>query len=112
MDRTVCVWRRDEGREQLQYPWFSRWQSITIGNSVVLAGQVGVSDNITIGDNVIAGGASVILSNVPAGRAVLGYPAMKMDAHVESYKGIRRLPRLFRDVAELKKAVSKLTGND
>ena len=34
MDRTVCVWRRDEGREQLQYPWFSRWQSITIGNSV------------------------------------------------------------------------------
>ncbi len=86
--------------------------SITIGNSVVLAGQVGVSDNITIGDNVIAGGASVILSNVPAGRAVLGYPAMKMDAHVESYKGIRRLPRLFREVAELKKAVSKLTGND
>lgn len=86
--------------------------SVTIGNSVVLAGQVGVSDNISIGDNVVAGGASVILSNVPAGRVVLGYPAVKMDSHIESYKGIRRLPRLFRDVAELKKAVSKLMSND
>ncbi|MFW2541827.1 UDP-3-O-(3-hydroxymyristoyl)glucosamine N-acyltransferase [Primorskyibacter sp. 2E107] len=86
--------------------------STVIGTGVVLGGQSGVSDNLTIGDRAILGGASVVLSNVPAGRVVLGYPAMKMDSHIESYKGLRRLPRLFRDVADLKKAVSKLTAND
>ncbi|MCT4557997.1 MAG: UDP-3-O-(3-hydroxymyristoyl)glucosamine N-acyltransferase [Pelagimonas sp.] len=86
--------------------------SSVVGNNVVLGGQSGVSDNLHIGDRAVLGGASVVLSNVPAGRVVLGYPAMKMDSHVESYKGFRRLPRLFRDVAELKKAVSKLAGND
>lgn len=86
--------------------------STVIGQNVVLGGQSGVSDNLVIGDRAILGGASVVLSNVPAGRVMLGYPAVKMDTHVESYKGLRRLPRLFRDVADLKKAVSKLTGND
>ena len=63
-----------------------------IGNNVILGGQVGVVDNIFIGDGVVAGGGTVILSNVPAGRVVLGYPAVKMDTHVETYKAIRRLP--------------------
>ncbi|ANT58986.1 MULTISPECIES: UDP-3-O-(3-hydroxymyristoyl)glucosamine N-acyltransferase [Roseobacteraceae] len=86
--------------------------STKIGNNVVLAGQTGVSDNIFIGDNVITGGGTKVLSNIPAGRVMLGYPAMKMETHVETYKGLRRLPRLFREVADLKKAVSKLTGSE
>ncbi len=86
--------------------------SVRIGNRVVLAGQVGVSDNIFIGDDVVAGGSSIILTNVPAGRVVLGYPAIKMDQQIEASKNIRRLPRLYRDVAELKKAVSNQGGSD
>ena len=81
--------------------------SSKIGNYVVLGGQSGVADNVFVGDGVIAGGGSIILSNVPAGRAVLGYPAIKMDSHVETYKGMRRLPRMLRDIAALKKAVFK-----
>ena len=65
-----------------------------------------------VGSDVVAGGASKILSSVPAGRAVLGYPAVKMESHVDSYKALRRLPRLQKTVAELQKAVSKLAGND
>ncbi|MCL4105368.1 UNVERIFIED_CONTAM: hypothetical protein GTU68_055499 [Idotea baltica] len=86
--------------------------STRIGNNVVLGGQSGVSDNVFIGDNVITGGATKVLSNVPAGRVMLGYPAIKMEAHLESHKGFRRLPRLLRDVADLKKAVLKLTKSD
>ncbi|MEO9516009.1 MAG: UDP-3-O-(3-hydroxymyristoyl)glucosamine N-acyltransferase [Paracoccaceae bacterium] len=86
--------------------------SVSIGNNVVLGGKVGVSDNVFIGDNVVAGGGSSILSNVPAGRAVLGYPAVKMDSQIESYKALRRLPRLMRDVAALKKAISKSDTSD
>ena len=86
--------------------------SVSIGNNVVLGGKVGVSDNVFIGDNVVAGGGSSILSNVPAGRAVLGYPAVKMDSQIESYKALRRLPRLMRDVAALKKAIPKSDTSD
>ncbi len=81
--------------------------SSRIGNNVVLAGQVGVGDNLFVGDNVIAGGGTKILSNVPAGRVMLGYPAMKMDSHIDMYKHLRRLGRMVADVAALKKAVFK-----
>lgn len=83
--------------------------STRIGNNVVLAGKTGVSDNIFIGDNVITGGGTIVLSNIPSGRMMLGYPAMKMETTVEVFKGFRRLKRLFDDVADLKKTVTKLT---
>ena len=85
--------------------------SSRLGKNVVLAGQTGVNDNIFIGDNVIAGGASKIFTNVPAGRVILGYPAVKMQNHVESYKALRRLPKLFKEVVELKKTVFKTQGS-
>lgn len=83
--------------------------STRIGNRVVLAGQVGVSDNIFVGDDVIAGGATKIMSNAPAGRLLLGYPAINMKTHVEAWKNIRRLTRLFAQVAELRETVAKLS---
>ncbi len=86
--------------------------SATIGDNVVLAGQCGVSDNIFVGDGVIAGGGTKLMSNVPAGRTMLGYPATTMDKQVESYKALRRLPRLMRDVANMKKAVFKSDRDD
>ena len=86
--------------------------SARIGDRVVLAGQCGVNDNIFVGDDVVAGGATKIFTNAPAGRVLLGYPAVKMETHVESYKAIRRLPRLFAAVADLQKAVSKRDRSD
>lgn len=81
--------------------------SAVIGDNVVLAGQCGVNDNIFVGDGVIAGGGTKLMSNVPAGRTMLGYPATQMEKQVESYKALRRLPRLLRDVAALQNAVFK-----
>jgi UDP-3-O-[3-hydroxymyristoyl] glucosamine N-acyltransferase len=82
--------------------------STQIGNNVVLGGQTGVGDNLIVGDRVITGAGTMILSNAPAGRFMLGYPATKMETQVEAYKGLRRLPRLMKEVAALKKAVSNL----
>jgi len=77
--------------------------SARIGDRVVLAGQVGVNDNIFVGDDVIAGGATKIFTNAPAGRVLLGYPAVKMETHVEIQKALRRLPRLAGRVTALEK---------
>ncbi|EPX79059.1 UDP-3-O-(3-hydroxymyristoyl)glucosamine N-acyltransferase [Litoreibacter arenae] len=72
--------------------------SSRIGNRVVLAGQCGVNDNIFVGDDVIAGGASKIFTNAPAGRVLLGYPAVKMESHIEMQKSLRRLPRFMKSL--------------
>jgi UDP-3-O-[3-hydroxymyristoyl] glucosamine N-acyltransferase len=85
--------------------------SARIGNRVVLGGQCGVSDNIFVGDDVIAGGATKIFTNAPAGRVLLGSPAMRMETNVEAWKNIRRLGRLFDQVADLRKAVARLGEN-
>ncbi|GHG81377.1 UDP-3-O-(3-hydroxymyristoyl)glucosamine N-acyltransferase [Pseudodonghicola xiamenensis] len=86
--------------------------SVEIGNNVVLGGQTGVVDNIFIGDGVIAAGGTKILSNAPAGRVLMGYPGVKMETQTEIYKAQRRLPRLLKDIAALKKAVSKLGSTE
>ena len=87
--------------------------SARIGDRVVMAGQCGVNDNIFVGDDVIAGGATKIFTNAPAGRVLLGYPAVKMESHVEMQKALRRLPRLAARVAEIEKLViSKSSEHD
>jgi UDP-3-O-[3-hydroxymyristoyl] glucosamine N-acyltransferase len=40
---------------------------------------------------------------------VLGSPALKMETHVEAWKNIRRMGRLFDQVAELRKTVNGIT---
>ena len=86
--------------------------STRIGDRVVLGGKVGVSDNIFVGDDVVAGGGTNIFTNVPAGRAILGSPAVRIEQQIEINKGLRRLPRLFADVAALKKALQNRAGGD
>jgi UDP-3-O-[3-hydroxymyristoyl] glucosamine N-acyltransferase len=86
--------------------------SARIGDRVVLGGQCGVNDNIFVGDDVIAGGATKIFTNAPAGRVLLGYPAVKMETHVEMQKALRRLPRMAARVAEMEKVMSKHPKGD
>ncbi|PYE86033.1 UDP-3-O-(3-hydroxymyristoyl)glucosamine N-acyltransferase [Pseudoroseicyclus aestuarii] len=81
--------------------------SVTIGDRAVLAGKVGVADNLTIGADVVVTGASSVLSNVPAGWVMMGYPATKIEIQIESYKALRRLPRLMRSLTGSQKPVPK-----
>lgn len=86
--------------------------SSVIGDRVVLAGRVAVNDNIFVGNDVIAGGGAMLFTNVPAGRVVLGHPAVKMETQLEINKAVRRLPRLFAQVAELQKLVTQSRDKD
>lgn len=81
--------------------------SVQVGDRVVLGGQVGVSDNIFVGDDVVAGAGTLILTNAPAGRVLLGYPALKMDTHIELQKAVRRLPRLAARVAAIEATIAR-----
>ena len=81
--------------------------SAVLHDRVILGGNAGVMDHVIVGANSIATGKAAVLSNVPPNRVVMGNPAMPMEASVESYKALRRLPRLARKVEELQKQVSK-----
>lgn len=82
--------------------------SAVIEDRVVLGGQAGVADHVTIGTNVIAAGKAGISSNVPPNRAIMGNPAILMEANVNSYKAYRRLPRLVKKIEDLEAKVSNL----
>ncbi len=86
--------------------------STVVGDRVVLAGQSGLADNITVGNDVVVTAGTKVLSNVASGRVMMGFPAVKMSTNIESYKALRRLPRLFREVAELRKVLPKAGGKD
>ena len=80
-------------------------RSARLGDRVVLGGAASVADHLRIGDDAVIAGKSGVASNVPAGQAVMGYPAMPMERNVEAYKALRRLPRLMRQVAEMRRAL-------
>ena len=61
---------------------------------------LGLRERLTVGDDVVLGGGTVVLSNVPAGRVMMGYPATRMQTHIDSYKALRRLPRILRDLTK------------
>ena len=69
--------------------------STVIGDFCVMGGQAGAADNLTIGQGAIIGAGTGVLSNVPKGKAMMGYPAVAMQTHVEMYKALRRLPRML-----------------
>lgn len=81
--------------------------SAKIGDRVVVGGAASIADHLTIGDDVVIAGKSGVASNVPSGRAMMGYPAMPLDRNVDAYKALRRLPRLFAQVAKLQDALKE-----
>ncbi|MEM6738709.1 MAG: UDP-3-O-(3-hydroxymyristoyl)glucosamine N-acyltransferase [Pseudomonadota bacterium] len=86
--------------------------STRIGDRCVFAGKAAAVDNITIGDDVIVSGATVVRTSQPSGRVLLGDPAMPMQTGIEVFKALRRLPRLARDVAALRKHLPKDGASD
>ncbi|MEM1431904.1 MAG: UDP-3-O-(3-hydroxymyristoyl)glucosamine N-acyltransferase [Pseudomonadota bacterium] len=86
--------------------------STVIGDRCVFAGKAGAVDNIKIGDDVIVSASTSVRTNQPSGRVLLGDPAMPMATGIEVFKAMRRLPRLARDVAILRKHLPKPETDD
>lgn len=82
--------------------------SVKVGDRVVMAGQVGVADHLSIGDDAIVGGGSGLWKNVEAGQVVAGYPALPKTEALRQQADLARLPRVLRDIRELKRQVAEL----
>jgi UDP-3-O-[3-hydroxymyristoyl] glucosamine N-acyltransferase len=84
--------------------------SVRVGDRVVLAGGVGVADHLTIGDDAIVGAGSGLWKDVAPKQIVAGYPAVPRGELLQREINIGRLPRVIRDVAELKRRVARLVA--
>lgn len=82
--------------------------STRVGNEVILSGQVGAAGHLEIGDRVIATAQTGIPSSVETGKVVSGYPAIDNRDWLKSSAVFAHLPKLQKEIRELKERLSKL----
>ena len=76
--------------------------SSKIGNKTILAGQVGVSGHLKVGENVIANAQSGIVKNVKSGSHVMGMPAVDHKNFNKSYAIFLKLDELRKKILSFK----------
>lgn len=84
--------------------------STQVGNEVILSGQVGVAGHLIIGDKVIATAQTGIPSSVEAGKIISGYPAIENRDWLKSSAVFAQLPRLQKEIRQLKEEINKLNA--
>jgi UDP-3-O-[3-hydroxymyristoyl] glucosamine N-acyltransferase len=75
--------------------------SVLLGDRVRLGGGVGIGDHVRIGDQAVVAAGSGVGSNVPAGAFVSGYPALPHQRSVEQQLYLGRQRRLHDRVAAM-----------
>lgn len=82
--------------------------STVIGKNVTLAGQAGLVGHITIGDGAVVAAQGGVTKSVPPNTIVSGYPARPHDKAKRINACVQNLPKLYEQVAELKKKIEEL----
>lgn len=86
--------------------------STKIGHHVMLGGQVGTVGHITIGDYSQVGAQSGVSKSVPEKEVVFGYPARPIMRTKRIEAVISQLPELMRRVQKLEKEISETSGKE
>ena len=83
--------------------------STKLGKNVVLAGKVSVAGHLEIGDGVKVGATAGVHGSVKAEQVVMGgFPAMPYDEWLNTYRDVRRLPRLKDALKKLEEKVKRI----
>ncbi|MBU1998392.1 MAG: UDP-3-O-(3-hydroxymyristoyl)glucosamine N-acyltransferase [Candidatus Omnitrophica bacterium] len=85
--------------------------SAKIGDNVILAGQAALVGHITVGDNCVVMARSGVNKSIPANTTVWGTPAKPVSIARRISACMQNLPKLFTNVAELKKKIEELESN-
>lgn len=81
--------------------------SVTLGDNVILAGMAAVEDHHTLADNVIVAAKSGVTRDIEEeGKVVSGFPARDHGDQLKIQAILRKLPKLRRDIKELKAKIS------
>ncbi len=83
--------------------------SVTTGNYVVMAGQVGVKEHSQIGDQARLGAKAGVIQDIPARTAWVGIPATPEREQMIKQAALSRLPEMRKELKSLQRAVEELT---
>lgn len=82
--------------------------SAKIGKNCVIGGQVGIVGHIVIGDNVRIQAQSGVGKSVKDGEIIQGSPAMSYNDFSKSYIYFKKLPKIVKDIDQLKKSNNEI----
>jgi UDP-3-O-[3-hydroxymyristoyl] glucosamine N-acyltransferase len=82
--------------------------SVTVGDRVSLGGGVGVVEHVTIGDDAVILARSAVATSVPTREFWGGSPAVPYRDFTQQLFHVRRVPRLLRDIQDLKARLARL----
>lgn len=82
--------------------------STKVGSWCMFGGQVGLAGHITIGDKTFLGAQSGVPGNIKGGESLIGTPPMEPKAYFRSQAIFRRLPEMYKQVAELQRQIEEL----
>jgi UDP-3-O-[3-hydroxymyristoyl] glucosamine N-acyltransferase len=83
--------------------------SSRVGHRAVLGGQAGLADHLAIGDDALVQAQAGITKHIPARAIVVGSPAELKQDFLKQQVDIKRLPRITKELKELKQQVAALT---
>ena len=82
--------------------------STTLGDHVMLGGQVGLSDHVRIGAGARIAAKSAVFKDVGASETVRGIPATNNARFLQHEAGVRRLPKWVAELKALRDRVHEL----
>lgn len=81
--------------------------STIIGNYVTMAGQAGAAGHLKIGDKATLTGRTGAIKDLEGGVVYMGMPARPMREELKKQANLARLPKLIKEVKELRKKLEE-----
>ncbi len=82
--------------------------SVKLGKGAVVGGKAGVADHRKIGDGAMIAAGSGVWEDIPKEEIWIGYPALRKDKKMDELLSIMRIPRIIRDILDLRKRLGAL----
>ena len=83
--------------------------SVTTGDYVRCAGQVGVADHVHLGTGCVLGAKAGVHKDMPGGKTYLGAPATEENDQIRIVMALRKLPELRKQMRDLENQVQEIT---
>lgn len=82
--------------------------SVTTGDYVVCAGQVGIADHCHVGTGAVLGAKCGVHKDLPGGKTYLGAPASPIDEATRAAMALQKLPQMRQTLRELERQVAAI----
>ena len=111
LDNLVIIAHNCElGKHNIMVSQVGMAGSVTTGDYVVCAGQVGIADHVHLGTGCTLGPKSGATKDIPAGETYIGAPAQPVVETMKAVMSQKKVPEMRKQLRSLERQVAKLTS--